>query len=173
MSEIINWKLNTEYSVKIVMATIAGVPVTNAVAADFVTKVTYDSVNYTIPVSIIELDSTNLPGWYKIAFTPDLVGRWRVVITHSIHNPFGWGKNLQVYVNDFVDTLADGVDLFKAMTKLDTSTAPWSLCLIKAGTGTQGNGFLDGTILRRVYLYRPSGLGITTATSVAGSQLDN
>lgn len=173
MSERINWKINTPYVFQFIMSTIGGTMVTGAVNGDFVKRLTLNSALSGVTVTVSEIDPINLPGWYKAVYAPDTIGYWRISITHSTYNPFGWESDINVYVNNETDDRASGIDLVKAMSTLDTSTSPWSLCLIKYGTGTPGANFLDGTILRRVYLYRASGLGITTATSVIGSQYDN
>lgn len=74
------------------------------------------------------------------------------------------------------DAAADALlarKLLKAMTILDTATTPWSVCLVEQGTGSAGSNFLDGTILRRAYLYTPAGGQITSSDSVVASQRDS
>lgn len=63
-------------------------------------------------------------------------------------------------------------DLLASMMILDKSTTPWSVCLVKIGTGTSIANYLDGTILRRLYLYDPMHVGVTSTSSIVASQRD-
>lgn len=173
MSERANWKANTLYSTQFKMMDRNGAAITGAVNGDFVKRLSLNSSNSAVTVTITEIDSVNLPGEYKVEYTPNAIGYWTVVVSHATYNLAGWQDDIQVYVNDAVDDAALTIKLVKAMTALDTTTTPWSVCLVEQGTGTVGAGYLDGTILRRIYIYDYTGAGITSQDDVVASQLDS
>jgi hypothetical protein len=172
MSERSYWKSNTLYTTQFKMMDRVGAPITGAVNGDFVKRITYNSLNSAVVVTVTEIDSVNHPGEYKVTYTPTANGYWTIVVTHATYNPYGWQDDIQVYSNDAVDDALLSTKLIKAMTALDTSTSPWSVCLVEQGTGSAGADYLDGTILRRIYIYDYTGNGITSQSGVVASQLD-
>jgi len=57
----------------------------------------YDSTS----VNFIELGY----GHYRVAFTPNQVGNWMMVVYHATYFPWGKSNTIQVYANDF-DSIA-------------------------------------------------------------------
>jgi hypothetical protein len=84
------WRYNTQYSGTIKVVNSAGSAVTGAVSGDFVKKLSLEDANNGQTVTVTEIDSSNLPGWYKVTFTPNAKGHWVCIVSHATYNPTGW-----------------------------------------------------------------------------------
>lgn len=101
MSERFNWKVGVAYSWTIVVENSAGVGQTGR-ASLITTKLMKDNVFSSVPVTVTEIDATNLPGWYAITYTPTALGHWENVAVDPTFGKAGWLDGLQVTqrVND-------------------------------------------------------------------------
>lgn len=106
MSERGPWKTSTAYSWTIVVFDSSGAAVTGLLNAGFTTKqLAKDDANSAVSVTVTEIDSANLPGWYKVTYTPNATGHWVCRVAHPTYNTRGWLDEIQVGSRGFLDDL--------------------------------------------------------------------
>jgi len=100
MSERGDWKISTAYSATFWVKDSAGAGVTGLVNGNFTKLLSANGVNSAVTVTVSEVDSSNLAGLYKAAYTPNATGYWDLLVTNATYNPSGWQDTIQVYNND-------------------------------------------------------------------------
>lgn len=84
-----------EHSQVIYVGDLSADPVTGLSGSSFDTVVMLDTGNgygfstLAVPVTVTELDATDAPGWYRVAFTPTGRGLWSVVLSPLFANSTG------------------------------------------------------------------------------------
>lgn len=149
------WKTGVVYSSRIYVKNAAGAAVTGLVSADFTTKqLSLNDANSAVVVTVTEIDAVNLPGHYKVTFTPNAAGFWHVRVAHPTHQPLGWQDEIQV--TDLGLGYSSASEILTALldiaSTIDNVTLRGALRLIVAsaagaGAGTASKPFksLDGT----------------------------
>lgn len=145
----------------------AGAGVTGLVDAGFTAKVTLkNGVRVATPTfTLTEIDSTNAPGAYVVAFTPDADAAWQLRFKHATYNVRGWTVNLTSYARGLDDhawpTTAGRSINVSAAGEADANVAKWL-------TGTP-NALQSG----RVDSYLGAvAAGVIAAASFASGALD-
>lgn len=109
----------------------AGAGVTGLVDAGFTAKVTLkNGVRVATPTfTLTEIDSTNAPGAYVVAFTPDADAAWQLRFKHATYNVRGWTINLTSYARGLDDhawpTTAGRSLNVSAAGEADANVAKW------------------------------------------------
>lgn len=145
----------------------SGAGVTGLVDAGFTAKVTLkNGVRVATPTfTLTEIDSTNAPGAYVVAFTPDADAAWQLRFKHATYNVRGWTVNLTSYARGLDDhawpTTAGRSINVSAAGEADANVAKWL-------TGTP-NALQSG----RVDSYLGAvAAGVIAAASFAANALD-
>lgn len=102
MSERGFWS-QTAYSWTIYVNDGAGAAVTGLLNGGFTKQIAKDDANSAVTVTVTEIDSVNLPGWYKVTYTPNANGHWAVRVSHATYNLVGWMDEVQVYTRQLED----------------------------------------------------------------------
>lgn len=89
-----------------------GAEVTGLVDANFTKVLHKDGVASAVAVTVAEISG----GDYKVTFTPDAAGAWRLLIQHATHNKKGWQATYDVSTGGVLSTT-------------DIATAVWDFVL--------------------------------------------
>lgn len=100
MSERGDWKSGTSYSAVFWVKDSSGIGVTGLVDGDFTKYLSVNGVNSVVTVTVTEVDSANLPGFYKATYTPNATGYWDLLVTNATYNLAGWEDTIQAYSNN-------------------------------------------------------------------------
>lgn len=118
-------KVNVVHSFVIIVTNNAGAPVTDLVNANFAPLLARDNALSAQAVTVTEIDKTNLPGWYKVEFTPNAEGYWVCQVKQATYNPAGWIEEIQAYALDPLDLSAlvvDGYSIVDALKLIGAAT---------------------------------------------------
>lgn len=121
MSERTSWRVFQQYSWTIRVVDNSGAAVTGLVNANFTKYLALDDVNSAVTVTVTEIDSVNLPGLYKVTYTPNALGHWCCVVTNATYNAAGWIDEVQT--DPVFGTYATVVDTSPAANAFKTSLA--------------------------------------------------
>ncbi len=130
MNGIINTAIVDDFTV----LDLSGVRKAGITLTDFTKKLYNPSgteVSGTIAVTITELELGN----YRVSFTPNVIGIWKLVIIHDIYFPQGKENDYKIYNEDF-DTL---------MTNDKRVAYSNAIYLDTTGIGTSGTTYPTGT----------------------------
>lgn len=119
MAERFPWKTGTEFSGTIYVADSADAAVTGLLTGNFTKRLAASDVNSAGTVTVTEVDSVNLPGVYKVTFTPNAAGKWFCYVSHATHNPRGWTFEIQAYTTDPLDIAATAVAIATETMTID------------------------------------------------------
>ncbi len=145
----------------------AGAGVTGLVNAGFTSKVTIkDGARVATPTfTLTEVDSTNAPGAYVVAFTPDADAAWQLRFKHATYNVRGWTVNLTSYargLDDHAYPATSGRSLaVSAAGEVDANVAKWLTATPNALQSGRVDSYV-GAILA----------GVIAAASFASGALD-
>lgn len=155
MSERALWKQNSAYSFTIVVFDSSNNPVMGLLNTAFTKKLALNDVNSAVAVTVTEIDSVNLPGWYKVTYTPNANGHWCCVVSHATYNVRGWQDEIQVYTRELEDLAWPATTGRSILVNTDGSVAPdWAN--VKSPTTVLD---LSGTTIK----------GLDTAVTVTGT----
>lgn len=96
-------KVSVAYVWEVYVLDSGGSPVTGLTNGSFTKKLSKNASYDTTTVTVVEIDSTNLPGRYSITYTPGSTGVWCCTILNSTYG--AWQDDAQV-VNRLIDDLA-------------------------------------------------------------------
>ena len=141
-----NGKINTEIIDDFTVLDLTGVRKSGITLTDF-TKKLYNStgteVSGTITVTITELELGN----YRASFTPNVIGIWKLVVTHATYFPQGKENDYIIYNEDFdsLDTAISNIPT-NPMLATENGTSFTSIPdMAKESTLTKikGTGFVE------------------------------
>lgn len=134
-------KVNTEVVTDISVFDSSNTAVTGLVDGNFTKRLTKDGVVSAVTVTVTEINAGSAPGEYKVAFTPNAVGEWRLHIIHATHQPRGWQETW--------DVTTEGPDTWGAA--LETGfTASRILRTTAAAAAGKASGGPDSPVFRNL-----------------------
>lgn len=90
----IPWKTGVIFSTRIYVTDAAGAAVTDLIDGGFTKQLSLNDANSGVAVTVTEIDKPNLPGHYKVTFTPT-AGYWHLRVAHATYNKIGWEAEIQ------------------------------------------------------------------------------
>jgi hypothetical protein len=106
MSQRAAWKSGTSYTWTMTIFNSSGAGVTGR-AGSITTKLARAGVVSAVTVTVAEIDSTNLPGWYSITYTPNATGYWVCSAIDTANMTGPWLDEIQATTSDLYGLALD------------------------------------------------------------------